>query len=123
MMYRLADLQVKGRYFASGAVFPDKMSVICQLVDFLEQDCEEDLREKVLSFNTKEEQLQFLLDIGQFELEPINIKNKNISDYHTRKKAIKIIQLIEESVNLSLFQDEGYYNLEDNIVKILERGE
>jgi len=122
-MYRLADLQVKGRYFASGAVFPDKMSVICQLVDFLEQDCEEDLREKVLSFNTKEEQLQFLLDIGQFELEPINIKNKNISDYHTRKKAIKIIQLIEESVNLSLFQDEGYYNLEDNIVKILERGE
>ena len=80
-MYKIADLQIHGRYFADGAIFKTKEEVVNQLADFHDidfsgtddKDNELSIWEyfKFYKIDTTKKQLDFLLQRGQWDIEKI----------------------------------------------------
>lgn len=79
MKYKIIDTQVGG-YFADGHKFKNKAEVIGQLTSYHDIDYEgekddgtpyENMEEFINTLPTEEEQLNFLLEWGQWELEEV----------------------------------------------------
>lgn len=81
-MYKIADLQINGRYFANGEEFKTKEDVVEQLLSFHDidfegtddKDNELDIYEylKFWKINTIEKELAWVLEYGQWDIEKIN---------------------------------------------------
>ncbi len=80
-MYLIADLQIPGRYFADGSKYKTKSDIVEQLlsyhdIDFSgtdDKDNELDIYEylKFWKINTIQQQLDWVLNHGQWELEEV----------------------------------------------------
>jgi len=80
-MYRIADLQTPGKYFANGELYETKEQIVEQLADFHNIDFigtddknnELEILEyfKFWEINTTKDQLDWLLDYGQWRIEKI----------------------------------------------------
>jgi hypothetical protein len=83
-MYKVADLQINGRYFWDGYIFKDKEEIIDGLasyhdIDFtdcLEENDNRDIYEYLEQFQTVDDKLNFLLQHGQWALEETEEKNE-----------------------------------------------
>lgn len=66
MYYKIKDLQIAGRYFADGDIFPSKEEVYNQLIDYHSIDWDDDM-EILESLKTLEDVLSY----GEWEIEEI----------------------------------------------------
>lgn len=80
-MYRIADLQITGRYFSEGAIYETKADVVEQLVDYHsidfsgtdDKDNELEIWEylEFWKINTTQKQLDWVLEYGQWDIEEV----------------------------------------------------
>jgi len=82
--YRVADLQIAGRYFWEGYLFKDKEEIVDGLLDYHsidfsgtdDKENELDIYEylKFYKFNTIKKQLDWVCEYGQWEIEKVDCK-------------------------------------------------
>ena len=72
MPYKILDNQIKGRYFADGAIFADKKEVCEQLISYFDDgNCEVEIYEELLKAGNVEKCLAELLDLGDWEIDEV----------------------------------------------------
>jgi len=89
MPYKIADNEIRGRYFADEAIFNTKQDIIDQLASFHDVDFEgvddnDNEYESIYAFldtiKDDEMKLNFLLDHGNWSLEEVKDINEIIND-------------------------------------------
>lgn len=86
-MYKIADLQIPGRYFADGSKYKTKSDIVEQLLSYHDIDFsgtddknnELDIWDYLVfwKIKTTKERLDWVLEYGQWAIEKVEKKRKN----------------------------------------------